>query len=427
MQQLLLRAQLLISQNRYQQAEEVLGQVLASDPNQGTAHAWMAICQLQDRDRLDSATREVETAIHLQPDDDFPYYVRAVVMLQRNRWDEGLESIQQALALNPGSSTYYGLEAQVFANQKKWKACLNSAEQGLQCDPDDEQCRAFRSLALERLGRLDDATEEARIAIQRDPDSSMAHASLGWSLLNSGDHLNAQKSFREALRLEPSNEFARSGMIQALNSSSFIFRSFMKLMQMLSRLDSRTQWILIIGLWVGVQALNGFARQNPWFLPYVIPISVAYLLLVMMTWIAVPLFNTFLRFHSFGKHLLTQKEKWASNSIAIAIGLGVAMSVFYLALLTTLGVDDILLYSLLPILFSIYLTVPISVAFDVHDGWPSWVAWSAVAGFSLLFLVIGILWLFPGPLVMSIVKVYLYGILIYCFAGNYLRTVQPKL
>jgi hypothetical protein len=48
-------------------------------------------------------------------------------------------------------------------------------------------------------------------------------------------------------------------------------------------------------------------------------LTFAYFGFVLLTWIAKPLFNTILRFHPFGRHLLNRKEIWASNMIAVCL------------------------------------------------------------------------------------------------------------
>ena len=424
MTQLLSRAHLLMAQQRYELAEEVLGQELAQDPNSAMAHSLLAICMLQDRDRIKDATREAEQGIHLAPDSAYSFFVHAQVMRQRNQFDEGLASIDRAIALEPDDPAFYAVRAAFLGQKNDWRACLEAAETGLQYDPDDEACRAFRSLSLERLGRVQDAVSEAQLAIRRDPDSATAHASLGWAHLQNGDYRQAQVAFREALRLEPSNEFARSGMVQALNSNSVIFRFFMSIFNWMSRLDNRVQWGLIIGLWLGIQFLDDIAAQFPWFSPYVLPLIMFYLLFVMMSWIATPLFNTFLRFHPFGKHLLTRKEKWASNLTGAAILMGAGL--FVLTLLITGEV----VFSLIPLLLSIYLTIPISVAFQTEPGWPSWVAAGCLVLFAGLYLTFNatfFLPIAPKGFALSVMQIYQYGILGYCFFGNYLKNVSPRI
>ncbi len=404
------RAELLIGQNRYAQAIELLHQALAASPNDGRAHSLLALCLSENRDQLREATREAETGVHLAPDQPFSHYILSVVLERRNQNEQAMNAIEQALALAPTATPFHAVKAQLFSKQGKWKEALQAAEEGLAHDPEHEQCAAIRVFALERMGRVSDALAESERAVRQAPDSSHAHATRGWALLQKGNYRESQEAFREALRLEPSSEFARSGMIQALNSSNLFFRVFHQAMVWVSRLDSRMQWGLIIGLWFGMRFLRSLARTYPALGPWIFPISIIYLLLVMMSWIMHPLFNTFLRFHPFGKHLLSKKEIWASNLIAGTLVFGGIMG-----LAIGLGRQSTIA-GVLPCLLAIYLTIPISVAFQTTARWAVIVSATAAVAFGLLFLA-NVVSLAMGTTNLTVLMLFSYGILVYCFVG----------
>ncbi len=418
MNQHIQRAQLLISQERTEQAEQSLRQALAEEPENGFAHSLLAICMMRDRDQLLAATQEAEQGIHLDPDFSFAYYAHCMVMTRRGQTEDAMRSIQRAIELDPTDADFHGLHAALLGDKKQWQASLDAADTGLSYDPENEQCASYRSHALERLGRVHDALDEAERATRQNPDSSHAHASRGWALLNQGNYKEAQISFREALRLDPGDEFARQGMISALNSNNFIFRTFHRLLLAISRLDSRAQWGLIIGLWLGMRVLNSLAAQHVWLEPWVLPISIAYLLLVMMSWIANPLFNTFLRFHPFGKHLLSNKEKWASNMIAMAFGVGALGVIVCLTRSEWIG-------AFLCGVFAIYTTIPLSVPFNTTARWATLVATAIAVIFSLMFLgIVSIIVLWNDLPAWTLV--YQFGILLYCFGAQALLAARDR-
>ncbi len=413
------RAELLISQHRFGQAVELLHFALAGSPDNARAHSWLALCLAQDRDQLREATREAELAVHLAPDESFSHYILSLVWDYRNQNEQALAAIGQAIAIAPNVADFHGVKAHVLSKQRKWREALEAAETGLSHDPEDQKCAAIRVVALERLGRVGDALAESESAIRRDPDSADAHATRGWALLQKGQYRSAQESFREALRLEPSSEFARHGMIQALNSSNFFFRYFYRIMIWISRLDPRVQWGMIIGLWFGMQVLGNLSDRYPALKPWVFPISIFYLLFVMMSWIMHPLFNAFLRFHPFGKHLLSGKERWASNLIAGTILFGIVSGA---GLAFHYGNP---IYALLPILHAIYLTIPLSVAFNTDAQWATIVAILVAVGFGLLY-VLNVFLLMGDMVIMQLMIAFTYGILIYCFVGQSLTRAEAR-
>jgi tetratricopeptide (TPR) repeat protein len=364
---LMQRARLLLQQNRTEQAAEQLMQVLAHEPDLSEAHALLALCWLENKDKWHDATREAEYAIHLEPDSPLAHYVHACVLDKRSRTNEAIEAIVEAIRLDPSSSHYYAKHAALLAQKTKWQEALEAASIGLSLDPEDTSCASLRAFALERLGRTTDALAESAKAVSRAPDSGDAHSMRGWALLQNGKYQEAQIAFREALRLEPTHEFARLGMIQALNSNNFLFRMMFRFHSFASRMGSSSQWMLIIGLLVGMRALRAFAAANPQWQPYVTPISILYIAFCMLSWIADPLFNAFLRFHPFGKFLLSQKEKWASSIVA-----GLLIAAILTAL--TLGIQQDWVGAILMGLVFVFLSIPVTIAFNVDRGWPRWVA-----------------------------------------------------
>lgn len=415
------RAQLLLSQHRPEQAAEELRGVLAAEPNHALAHALLSICLSHNRDQWHEATREAEQAVHLAPDTSLPHYALAIVLEKRNRLPEALQAAQEALRIDPYQSHVYALAGSIQLRQQAWQAALDSASQGLAIDPDDEQCATIRSLSLERLGRKQDAAQEADAAVARNPDSAEAHAMRGWTQMQNGDYKSAQNSFREALRLDPTYEFARSGMIQALNSNHLLFRLMFRFYSFVGRMAEAARWALIIGLVVGVRLLRSLAEQYPVLQPYVTPITMLYLAFCLLSWIADPLFNTFLRFHGFGKYLLSSQQKWASNMVALCLLLALLGAVFFLmrgdgAAAIIVGVASLL------------LTLPVSSAFDVDEGWPRIVAILCALGLTGLYLAtVGLMVLYgpDGPWFVPY-QVFVLGIVIFSFAGNWLKSITVR-
>lgn len=415
---LLQRAQLLLSQQRPDQAADQLRQLLSQDPDHADAHAMLSLCMLHDRDQWHDATREAERAIHLAPDSAVSHYALATVLQKRKRLPEALTAAHEAIRLAPHLAHNYNLAASIEAQQERWSAALETASQGMSIDPDNEGCAAVRALALERLGRTSDAAREADAAVSRNPDSAEAHSMRGWTQLQQGDYKAAQESFRESLRLDPNYAFAQSGMIQALNSNHLLFRMIFRFYSFLGRMAQGARWAIIIGLFLGMRLLRGLADQYPQFAPYVIPISILYLGFCLLSWIATPLFNTFLRFHPYGKYLLSDKQKWASNLVATCLACGVLGGLFQ-------ALQGDIPGALIMFIAPIFLALPISTAFEVDQGWPMMVAVAASVVLGLLCLATVALLAVNGPWVAPY-GLYILGILVFSFAGNYLQSVTVR-
>jgi tetratricopeptide (TPR) repeat protein len=354
------RSQLLLAQRRYDLAERELRGLLAGEPNDGVSLALLALCILHDNDRRTEATDTAQRAVAVTPDESLCHYALATCFLQRNRFDEAEAAIQTSLNLDPYDADAFAVLARALFGRKRYEDALATLDQGLAIDPENGDCNSLRAITLERLGRDSEAVEASTERLKQDPQDPMAHASHGYTLLQSGNYKDAQIAFREALRLDPENDMARMGLITALNNRSFLFRMVHKFYVMLSRINGKAAFLLIFGAWALMQVLYQVADQYPIIQPIVIPIILLYAMFVVLTWIANPLFNTFLRFHPFGQHLLNRSQTWASNLIApclllsvFSLGLGFLQSVIWLGFLAgaywlgmaipiagTFGVDD---------------------------------------------------------------------------------------
>jgi len=354
------RSQLLLQQRRYDLAERELRGLLADEPNDGVSLALLALCILHDNERKTEATDTAQRAVAVAPDESLCHYALATCFLQRNRFDEAEAAIQTSLNLDPYDADAYAVLARALFGRKRYADALAILNQGLAIDPEHGDCSSLRAITLERLGRDSEAVEASTNRLKQDPQDPMAHASHGYTLLQSGNYKEAQVAFREALRLDPENDMARMGLITALNNRSFLFRMVHKFYVMLSRINGKAAFLLIFGAWALVQVLSQVADKYPILQPFVLPVIGLYGLFVVLTWIANPLFNTFLRFHPFGQHLLNRSQTWASNLIAPCL----LLSVFSLAF------GWLLFDFRLGILAGFYwlgIAIPISGTFGVDD------------------------------------------------------------
>ena len=354
------RIQLLLAQKRYDMAERDLRAMLAEEPRDAVSHALLAMCIVNNPERLVEATEVAQTGVGIEPDEPLTHYALAVCYLRRNRNDEAAASIEESLRLDPYDADAFAILAQANLSRERYQEALSAANRGLSVDPDHIDCGNMRSISLERLGRSEEAIEAASQTLRRDPDDPMSHVAHGYTLLNSGRYQEAQVAFREALRLDPQNEMARVGLINALNNRSFVFRLVHKFYVALSRLNSKAAFGLIIGAWLLVQVLSGLADRVPALRPLIVPIVILYVMFVVLTWIANPLFNTFLRFHPFGQHLLDRSQRWASNLIAPCL----------LLCLFSIGAGIFLGDLVLGILAAAYwlgMAIPIAATFAMSD------------------------------------------------------------
>jgi tetratricopeptide (TPR) repeat protein len=312
---LIQRAQLLYGQHRYDLAADACREALGQSPQDPSAHALLALCLIH-QNKFDEATTEAQNAIHLGPDEPFGHYVLGAVFQERNRFDQAETAARQAVQLAPEDSDYWALLAQSLFAQERWPEARDAANSGLQFDPEHVLCTNLRAMALVKLGDKPAAAQSITQALQRNPHNALSHANQGWTLLHQNDPRRALEHFREALRLNPNDEWAREGMIAALKAQHLLYRIMLRYYLWMSRLGQRGQWAVVIGLWVAVQVLDTVKTNSPALAPFIYPLLALYILFVLATWLADPLFNAALLISPYGRYLLTTPKRIGALAVA---------------------------------------------------------------------------------------------------------------
>jgi tetratricopeptide (TPR) repeat protein len=377
----LARPALLIEQGRYDMAERELRGRLAEQPDDAVAHSLLAFC-LSHRERHAEAEKEARAAVGLAPDLAFSHYHLAVVLERRDSLTEAVRAIQDAIRLDTEDADYHAFLASIRVQQSRWSDALAAVDQALALDPDHSDATNLRALILTQTGRADQAHEMLDTALAREPDSALSHANRGWTLLRQGRHPEALDHFREALRLDPEMEYARGGIVEAMKARNPLYRPLLRFFLWMSGLEGRTQMFLVLGAFFGFRILSSISRQNPGLAPFITPVIWAYTGFVLLTWIAEPLFNLFLRLDRFGRHALSRGQIVASNWLGGVLGIAlVALGAGFATGSSTAYLVAIAAFA---------LALPIGGASRLTKGWPRriLIGYTALLG---LLLLLGIL------------------------------------
>lgn len=337
----LLRASMLMDQRRWEEAENYLRAALATNPDCGDAHAWLALC-LSEQERFNEATSEAGLAIAMDPDAAYHHYVLGSVHFDRNMDREALAATDAALAIDPSLVQAWALRSSIQHRAKKYKEALEAADKGLMHDAENVQCANLRAMALAGMGQSRQAGQVIHEALRRQPDSGMTHANMGWTQLRQGRAKEAQSHFREALRLQPNLDYARAGVVEAIKARFFPYRLILQYFLWMSRLRGRAQWAVILLGYFGYRGVSALKASHPELSPVLLPLIILYLAFVLSTWLAYPLMNLALRLHPFGKLALSREQRVWSLVLGAVIGAALAAWIAYWCT----GLDNIELMAL---------------------------------------------------------------------------------
>ncbi len=320
------QALMLLQRSRYDQAEQVLRQILAGDPEDAYGHSLLALCLMQ-QDKLPEAEGEAKEAIHLAPDQPYCHFMLGLVKAQGDDLQTARLAAEEAIRLDPQESDYHGLRAAIYLRAQRWQEALDAANEGLTHDPTHQGCLNHRATALVKLNRHEEAHQTIDQALLKDPENAQTHANLGWALLHKGRHREALEHFSQALRLDPNSGYARHGLVEALKAKYFLYRWILQFFLWMSTLSPRVRGGLIIGAYILTRVLQAVARQNPAMAPFVLPVVGLYAVFVLLTWTVDPLFNLLLQCNRYGRYALSKQQRWSSSIFGLLLLGGIAAGV----------------------------------------------------------------------------------------------------
>lgn len=312
------RARVLLEQERHELAERELRQYLLAEPDDAGAHAMLALC-LAGQKKHRAAVESAQRAVHLAPGFPYAHYALAWVYDQADRLAEAEAAVNEAIRLDPEDADYFALLGSVKMQRRRWREALEAAERGLYFDASHVGCINLRAMALNQLGLRDDAAVAIEGALSVEPENAMTHANRGWQEVHRGDYARAMGHFREALRIDAQLEWAREGVVEVLKARNPVYRVMLRYFLWSSRLSGRSMWMFIVGFFLLSRLIRGGIRAQPELAPILWPIYGLYMLFILLTWIADPLFNLLLRLDPVGRAALTKRQIMASNAVGGAL------------------------------------------------------------------------------------------------------------
>ncbi|MEO1054804.1 MAG: hypothetical protein AAFX87_29495, partial [Bacteroidota bacterium] len=169
------------------------------------------------------------------------------------------------------------------------------------------------------------------------------------------------------------------------------------------------QWVVIIGMVVGVRILNGIADSNPDLAVIIRPIVYLYMAFAISTWVISPVYNVLLKFNPYGKYALSKKERTSANFIGISFAVGLLSFIAYF----TGGYDIFLLSGI----YGISMMIPLgSMLTPVKKN-----SQGILIGAAALLAVLGameILQVLSSGGLSALSNIYIFGVIGYQFGAN---------
>ena len=191
---------------------------------QAISRALTALQQFDQPERLESAARDFNFILELDPDNaaavagmSLVYSFRYLSDGQDETWlQRATASAQQALKLDSQLALSHAAQAWVLARQDQHASALAECERALALEPSHFFGTYCKAIALKRLRRYEEARQWIELAIQHNPGERVFADELGSVFFDEGKYAAAEQAFRHSITLQPDSAFAYASLNAAL-------------------------------------------------------------------------------------------------------------------------------------------------------------------------------------------------------------------
>lgn len=403
---LLERAMLLLQQQRYDDAERILNEIISLNPQDDHALYLLGEVCLQN-DEYDRAEELADSAIAINPAASHYFFLKSRISLSKEKINDAERYVTEAIGMDPYRADHFAFWAQIKLYRKDYAGALDVANQALALDPSHIFALNVRSTALLKLNRKEESFETIAEALQENPNDAYTHANYGWGLLEKRQTAKALEHFKEALKNDPNSIHAQAGMTEALKARFFLYRWFLQYSFWMSNMTAKYQWAFILGFYFGSKLLQNLARSSEALRPFLYPLIMLLFVFAFSTWIIGPLGNLFLRLNPYGKHLLDREEKISSSLVGVSLLISLVSGLSYLIT----GYEGYILLAF----FTFTMMIPLSRLFAAPK--------AVFLIYNIVMFVVGataVALVFAGRKLMpELATVYLIGLLAFQFLANY--------
>jgi tetratricopeptide (TPR) repeat protein len=172
-----------------------------------SASAHLLTAQFMVRLELeDFASKELATAVELDPKIPQAHYLIGIVAIFRNQIDTGIDELHKEIALNPDFAMAHYKLGDAYTRREDWDAAIPPLQRAVWLNPDYSGPYILLGKAYSKKKNLGSAEGMLRRAIKLDPMNYQAHYMLGRVLMEAGKTEEGRKMLEESQKLRNSSD-----------------------------------------------------------------------------------------------------------------------------------------------------------------------------------------------------------------------------
>ncbi len=199
----------LYNQAKYKEAEAASRKAVDLNPNKAEYHNWLGEA-LYEQGKLKEAEVEYHKAINLDPDNALFYKNLANNLSRQNKTKESRVEARKAeiryrksIESNPNEAEYYYGLGSTFLKQRRFKEAEAEFRKATDLRPNNYNHHNSLAVALAEQGESKEAEMEYRRAIEIEPNHAAIHFNLGVTLLQLNRVKEGEAELRKATELSP--------------------------------------------------------------------------------------------------------------------------------------------------------------------------------------------------------------------------------
>lgn len=156
--------------------------------------------------KCEEALSGVDKLIEVTPEEQFPWMLKASILLDLGKFEQALEACEKACEVGPENENLSWLHADVSFKLKKFEKALIQVETALRMNSQNHIYLILRGLIFFELGRLEDAFLSYKKASDLSPENVYIYSMLAETLLKLERIDEAMSYIKMGLKINPESE-----------------------------------------------------------------------------------------------------------------------------------------------------------------------------------------------------------------------------
>ena len=207
------RIEALLDLSRYEEAERLSREALASEPEDAYLLFLLARAQLE-QSAYDACEETLHACLAADPEFAWAYYLLSLIHHYEKRFNSEIQCAEKAVSMQPHESSFIKRLAEAYLTSGEVKRAKEALQQLLKAEPDSKEAHQLMGDIEFRLTNYESAEESYRQALTFDPENIELLNDLARSLYGQkGKHQQALDMWFNMVQLDPTNEVLVENLI----------------------------------------------------------------------------------------------------------------------------------------------------------------------------------------------------------------------